>query len=447
MDTPGGQDLNPREIRDMNREHTLFSWSNQGQVDPITMVGAKGAWFWDAEGKRYLDFASQLISVNLGHQHPKVIEAIKAQADTLLYASPAMATIPRGKLGKRLSEISGMKKAFFTLGGAEAVENAIKMARQYTGKHKILTRYRSYHGGTHGAMSASGDFRRWAIEPGGIPGIVRFLDPHCYRCPFGQSPDSCKRECISHIEEVIKYEGADQIAAILIETITGSNGVIVPPDDYLPKLRALCDKHNILLICDEVMAGFGRTGKWFAYQNYDIQPDLVTCAKGLTSSYIPLGALLVSEKIAEHFESNTLWCGLTYSGHPLSCATALAVLDAYEEDKIFDNVARLEPVLKKELEAMKDKYSIVGDVRCKGLFSIIELVKDKDSREELTPLYEPQADIVKQIAASIKKGGVHTFVRFNWILITPPLMISEEDLRHGLQVIDQALQEADANTP
>ena len=255
---------------------------------------------------------------------------------------------------------------------------------------------------------------------------------------------SCARECVTHIEEVIKYEGPESIAAVLIESITGSNGVLVPPDDYLPKLRALCDKYGILLICDEVMAGFGRTGEWFAFQNYGIQPDLITCAKGLTSSYMPLGALLMSQDIADHFEKNTFWGGLTYSGHPLSCATALAVLDAYEEDQIFENVRELEGILGGELQAIKERHPCVGDVRHKGLFSIIELVKNRATREEMSPLYGAPTEPMVKVARAIKRGGVNTFVRFNGVMITPPLCISEKDLRHGLAVIDQALSEADA---
>lgn len=435
--------LSAAEIKHLNKEYTLFSWSAQGGLDPIAAVGGKGAWFWDADGNRYLDFASQLISVNLGHQHPGVIEALKAQADQLLFVSPSMATEPRGKLGQRLAEVSGLGgKSFFTLGGAEAVENAIKVARMVTARHKIITRYRSYHGGTHGAMTASGDSRRWPMEPG-IPGIVRVLDPHCYRCPFGQKPESCKRECVSHIEEVIQYEGANNIAAILVESITGSNGVLIPPDDYLPKLRQICDKHGILLICDEVMAGFGRTGKWFTFQHYDILPDMITCAKGLTSSYVPMGALIVSRKIAEHFDKNVLWGGLTYSSHPLGCAVALAVMKAYEDDHIFENVQHLEGVLAGRLEDFKQRHPSVGDVRVKGLFSCIELVKNKNTREELSPMYGPQTEPMLKINKALKAGGVYTFTRFNWVFVCPPLCISEADLNLGLDVVDRALTEAD----
>ncbi len=304
-----------------NRDYTMFAWSVQGASTPIHIVRGEGSCFWDGDGNRWLDFSSQLINLNVGHQHPKMLEAIKKQVDELCFAGPNLATEPRGVLGKKLAETTGLAKSFYTLGGAEAVENAMKIAKLYTGRSKIITRYRSYHGATMGGMTASGEPRRWPVEPG-IPGIVRVFDPYCYRCPFGKTPDSCRRECVSHIEEIIQMENPAAIAAIMVEGITGSNGILVPPDDYYPKLRALCDKYNILLIDDEVMSGFGRTGKWLATQHYGIKPDIVTCAKGLTSGYMPLGAVIVSKPIADYFETHMLWGGLTYSGHPVSCAAA-----------------------------------------------------------------------------------------------------------------------------
>ncbi|MBV9392555.1 MAG: aminotransferase class III-fold pyridoxal phosphate-dependent enzyme, partial [Verrucomicrobia bacterium] len=291
---------NSQDIVQENRNYTLYPWAIQATANPIEITGGKGVWFWDGGGNKWLDFSSQLINLNIGHQHPKVLAAIKEQVDKLCFAGPDFATKPRGALGKKLAELTGLAKAFFTLGGAEANENAMKIARFYTGRDKIITRYRSYHGGTMGAMTASGDVRRWPAEPG-VPNIVRVFDPYCYRCPFGKVPESCRRECVTHIEEVIQMEGPHTIAAILVEGITGSNGLLVPPEDYYPKLRRLCDKYNILLIDDEVMSGFGRTGKWLATQHYGIKPDIVTCAKGLTSGYMPLGAVLVSEQIANFF--------------------------------------------------------------------------------------------------------------------------------------------------
>jgi taurine--2-oxoglutarate transaminase len=394
-------------------------------------------WFWDGDGNRWLDFSSQLININVGHQHPKVLEAIKKQVDELCFAGPSFATEPRGELGKKLAEVTGLAKTFFCLGGAEANENAMKIARLYTGRDKIITRYRSYHGATMGAMTASGDPRRWPVEPG-IPGIVRVFDPYCYRCPFGKSPDNCRRECVSHIEEVIQLEGPHTIAAIMVEGITGSNGLLVPPDDYYPRLRALCDKYGILLITDEVMSGFGRTGKWLSTQHYGIKPDIVTCAKGLTSGYMPLGAVIVSKPIADYFEDHMLWGGLTYSGHPVSCAAALANLAVYEEERLFENAEEQGKYLGERLEAMRKRYACVGDVRYIGLFSVIELVKDKASKEPLAPFNSTSPEMQK-LATYLKSKHIYAFSRFNMLWVCPPLVINREELRYGLDVIEEGL--------
>lgn len=434
-------DRSTTEIIQENRDHTLFSWSVQSTANPIHMVGGKGSWFWDGDGKRYLDFSSQLINLNVGHQHPKMLEAIKKQVDELCFAGPSMATEPRGQLGKKLAEVTGLQKAFFTLGGSEANENAIKIARLVTGRDKIITRYRSYHGATMGSMTASGDPRRWAVEPG-IPGVVRVFDPYCYRCPFGKTVDSCKRECVSHIEEVIQMEGPNQIAAIMVEGITGSNGLLVPPDDYYPKLRALCDKYGILLIDDEVMSGFGRTGKWLATQHYGIVPDIVTCAKGLTSGYMPLGAVVVSDTIAQYFENNMLWGGLTYSSHPVSCAAAIANLSIYEEEGIFEHVELEGAYLASRLEQLKTIHPCVGDVRYKGLFSVLELVRDKNTKEPLAP-FNGTSPEMQELAKYLKSRGLYAFTRFNMLWVCPPLIISREDLDIGLGIIDEGLKKVD----
>ncbi len=426
-----------KEVIQENRDYTMFSWSVQSTSNPIHMAKAQGVWFWDGDGNKWLDFSSQLININVGHQHPKVLEAIKKQVDELCFAGPSFATEPRGQLGKKLAEVTGLKKAFFTLGGAEANENAMKMARLFTGRDKIITRYRSYHGATMGSMTASGDPRRWPVEPG-VPGIVRVFDPYCYRCPFGKTVDSCKRECVSHIEEVIQMEGPTTIAAILVEGITGSNGLLVPPDDYYPKLRALCDKYGILLIDDEVMSGFGRTGKWLATQHYGIKPDIVTAAKGLTSGYMPLGSVIVSEQIADYFETHMLWGGLTYSGHPVSCAAAVANLSVYEEESIFQNVEKQGKYLADRLEAMRRKYACVGDVRYKGLFSVIELVKDKATKEALAPFNGTSPEMGK-LAAFLKSKHIYAFSRFNMLWVCPPLVVTLEELKYGLDVIEEAL--------
>ena len=430
-------DSNSKKVVQENRDYTMFSWSVQATSNPLHMTRGEGVWFWDGDDNRWLDFSSQLINLNVGHQHPKVLEAIKRQVDELCFAGPGFATEPRGALGKKLSEVTGLAKSFFTLGGAEANENAMKIARLVTGRDKIITRYRSYHGATMGSMTASGDPRRWPVEPG-IPGIVRAFDPYCYRCPFGQKVETCARECVSHIEEIIQMEGPSNVAAVMVEGITGSNGLLVPPDDYYPRLRALCDKYGILLIDDEVMCGFGRTGKWLATQHYGVKPDIVSCAKGLTSGYLPLGAVIVSEAIANYFENHMLWGGLTYSGHPVCCAAAVANLSVYEEEHIFANVERQGRYLASRLEAMKRKYACVGDVRYKGLFSVVELVKDKASREPLAPFNGSGPEMAK-LASHLKSKHLYAFSRFNMLWVCPPLIISENELSHGLDIIEQAL--------
>ncbi|GMA16889.1 aminotransferase class III-fold pyridoxal phosphate-dependent enzyme [Deinococcus metallilatus] len=420
-----------------NREYTLFSWSVQQQTHPIHMTGGRGSYFYDGDGNTWLDFSSQLINLNVGHQHPKVLEAIKAQVDSMCFAGPSFATDVRAELGKKLAEVTGLAKSFFTLGGSEANENAIKIAKLYTGRDKIITRYRSYHGATMGSMSASGDPRRWPVEPG-IPGIVRVFDPYMYRPPMGGSASEWEDGCITHIEEVIQLEGPHTIAAMLVEGITGSNGVLIPPDSYYPRLRALLDKYDILLIDDEVMSGFGRTGKWLATQHYGIVPDIVTCAKGLTSGYMPLGAVVVNQKIADYFENHFLAGGLTYSGHPVSLAAAIANLKVYEEEHLFEHTLELGNYLGERLEAMKRKYACVGDVRSIGLFSVLELVRDKKTKEPLAP-YNGTSPEMAKLAAHIKSKHVYAFSRFNMLWVCPPLVITKEELDAGLAVYEEAL--------
>jgi taurine--2-oxoglutarate transaminase len=425
-----------------NRDYTLFSWSVQGSTQPIHLKRAQGVYFWDGDDNRWLDFSSQLINMNIGHQHPYVLNAIKKQVDALCFAGPGFATEPRGNLGKKLAEVTGLAKAFFTLGGAEANENAMKIARLYTGRTKIITRYRSYHGATMGSMTASGDPRRWSVEPG-IPGILRAFDPYCYRCPFGQKVETCHRECVSHIEEIIQMEGPHSVAAILVEGITGSNGLFIPPDDYYLKLRALCDRYDILLIADEVMSGFGRTGKWLATQHYGVSPDIVTAAKGLTSGYMPLGTVIVSKPIAQYFETHMLSAGLTYSGHPVSCAAAIANLAAYEEEHVFENVEKQGAYLINRLNAIKQNYSCVGDVRSIGLFCVIELVKNKATREPLAP-FNGTSPEMGALATYLKSQYLYAFTRFNMLWICPPLIINQQQLSIGLNIIEAGLKIVDA---
>jgi taurine---2-oxoglutarate transaminase len=424
--------LSSLEIISMNREYTFFSWSIQNAVSPIPMVKAEGIYFWDADGKRYLDFSSQLMNMNIGHQHPKVIKAIQDQAAVLAFAHPSAATLPRGLLGKKLSEVTpaNLKKTFFTLGGAEANENAIKISRFYTGRNKILARYRSYHGATYGAIALTGDYRRLPVEPA-MPGVVHFLDPYCYRCPFGWTIDTCHRECIKHIDEVLGYEGPDKVAAIIMEGVTGSNGLIIPPDDYWPRVRELCDRNGILLVSDEVMSGWGRTGQWFAVDNWRVVPDIITTAKGITSGYIPLGAVIVSDKIADYFEDKMLWTGLTYNGHPLACAAALAAIEVYEEDGLIQNAQKVGKYLGQRLEAIKANHISVGDVRYIGLFSALEIVRDRRSKEPIEPLTTLQNEL--------RVHGLFTFNFHNILFIVPPLCITEAQLNEGLQIIEAAL--------
>ncbi len=438
--------MNAEQITRDSKEYTFFSWAVQSEVNPIPIERAEGVYFWDADGKKYLDFSSQLMNVNLGHQHPKVIQAIKDQAEALCYSHPGMATEPRARLGKLLSEVtpSNLNKTFFCLGGSEANENAIKMARMFTGRHKILAQYISYHGATHGAIALTGDNRRWAVEPT-MPGGVHVLNPYCYRCPFGWTKDTCHRECIDHVEEIIQYEGPDEIAAIFLEGVVGSNGIIIPPDDYWPRMREICDKYGILLISDEVMSGFGRTGKWFAVDNWDVKPDIITFAKGVTSGYAPLGGVIVSDEIAEYFENNKLWCGLTYSAHPLSCAAGVAAIQAYEEDGLIENAAKVGDHLGKRLQEMKKEHPSVGDVRQIGLFSVIEVVKDKSTREPSASRNAGKDELktMNEIGAYLRENGLFTFIKANMIFIVPPLCITEEQIDEGMNIIKGALKISD----
>jgi taurine--2-oxoglutarate transaminase len=434
--------LTSQEIVQMGREYTFFSWSIQGLANPIPVERAEGAYFWDADGKRYLDFSSQLMNTNIGHQHPKVVKAIQDQAAKLCFVHPGNTTEVRGLLGRKLAEVTpgNLKKTFFTLGGAEANENAIKIARFYTGRHKILARYRSYHGATHGAIALTGDYRRLAVEPA-MPGVVHFLDPFCYRCPFGQKKESCRRECILHLEEVIRYEGTDKIAAVIMEGVVGSNGLIVPPDDYWPRVREICNKYGILLISDEVMSGWGRTGRWFAVDNWGVVPDIITTAKGITSGYVPLGAVIVSEPIAEFFDDKYLYAGLTYSGHTLACAAALATIEVYESDHLIENAATLGRYLGESLEGIRARHASVGDVRYIGLFSTIELVANRETKEIVT------GSVMAEVGKVLRQNGLFTFIMANnmgsMVFVVPPLCITKEQLAEGLAIVEKALDVSD----
>ena len=434
------------QVRADAKEFVLHSWSVQNAIEPLPVAGAEGRYFWDYEGRRYLDFASQLVNVSIGHQHPKVIAAIKEQAEKLCTIGPPMATEPRSQLGRLLAEVTpgDLKMSFFTNGGAEANENAIKLARWYTGRHKVIARYRSYHGATAGAITLTGDPRRWYAEPG-LPGVVRMLDPYTYRCPAGH-PDPCP-VCTGgpHLEEIVQYEGPHTVAAVILETVVGTNGIIVPPDGYLQSIRETCDRHGILLILDEVMAGFGRTGRWFACDNWGVVPDILTMAKGINSGYVPLGAMTVSEPISDWLRDKYLAGGLTYSGHPLACAAAVASIDAFREEGIVENAAEQGEFLAQALPALAERHPSIGDVRGLGLFWGLELVKDRESREPLVPFNAtgPAVAPVARVMKAALESGLYLMTHWNVVMICPPLTITREELEEGLSALDDALALAD----
>ncbi|MEO7156825.1 MAG: aminotransferase class III-fold pyridoxal phosphate-dependent enzyme [Vicinamibacterales bacterium] len=425
------------DIVKLTKAHTLYEWSAQSKVDPIPVAGAKGSWFWTPEGKRYLDFNSQLMCVNVGHSHPAVIKAIQEQVATLAYANPFMATEPRALLGEKLAAIcpGDIDAFFFTNGGAEANENAIKIARMYTGRHKILARYRSYHGATGGAMTLTGDPRRWAAEPG-LPGIVHVADAY-HGVQRGWDEVGL---ALANLEEVIQFEGPQYIAAFFIEPVTGTNGILVPPDGYLQGIRELCTKYGILMVCDEVMSGFGRTGDWFAVNHWNIVPDLLTMAKGLTSAYVPLGAVGMRRAIADHFNDKVFYGGLTYNSHPLACAAALATLAVYEDEDLIARAKKTGVLMKQLMSDLEAKYDIVGATRSIGLFGIVELVKNKKTREPLAP-FNGTSEPMAKLARFFRDQGLYTFVRWNGFFTNPPLTISEDELRHGFDIIDRGLTE------
>jgi len=431
--------MTSEEIVRLNRTHTFFSWSIQGALDPIAIDHAEGVYLYTPEGQRILDFNSQLMSVNIGHGDRRVVDAITEQALKLQYVQPAFATEIRGRLGQKLTEIlpGDMSKVFFTLGGAEAIENAIKFARHYTGRTKILARYRAYHGATMGAMTLTGDPRRWANEPG-LVGVVRYPDTH----RWGEAEPRPVAESLQGLEDVIRYEGAHTIAAVFLETIVGTNGILIPPDGYLQGVREICDRNDILMVADEVMAGFGRTGRWFAIDHWDVVPDLMTMAKGLTSSYLPLGAVAMRAPIAEAFESKMFYGGLTYSSHPVSLAAALATIRVYEEDGLLEHTQRMDAVMRRHHEALAAGHPSVGAHRNLGLFGILDLVRTRDPWTPMTP-FNGTSDEMKAVGGFLRKNGVYTMIANNSIHTNPPLCITEEQLAEGFAVLDQALDIAD----
>lgn len=436
------------DARRDDHRHVLHPWSSHGALAPVVVTGSAGAHFWDENGRRWLDFSSQLVNVNVGHQHPKMIAAIKAQADKLCTVAPYHANEATSEAARLIAEVApgDLDRVFFTNGGAEAVENAVRMARLHTGRHKVLSAYRSYHGATSGAIAATGDPRRWASEPG-APGFVKFWGPYPYRSAFhaGSAEEECER-ALAHLADTLMVEGAQSIAAILLETVVGANGILVPPDGYLQGVRKLCDEHGILLIADEVMCGFGRCGEWFAVDRWNVVPDLITFAKGVNSGYVPLGGVIMSEAVSASFATRAYPGGLTYSGHPLACAAAVACIGIYKEEGLIDRARMLgQEVIAPALRAMQSRHASVGDVRGLGMFWAIELVRDRATREPLVPFNASGAADAPMMdfAATCKRHGLWPFVVSNRLHIVPPLSIGEQALREGLAIIDEALHVAD----
>lgn len=434
-------------VQQTHAQHYLQSWSRQGGHPPV-IAGGEGSWFWDSTGKRYLDFQSQLVNLSLGHQHPRIVDAIKAQAEKLCYIGPGMGCDVRSELAALMNDIcpGDLCSTFFTTGGAAANETAVRIARHYTGRHKIIARYRSYHGATGGALSLTGDPRHH-LTRGDMPGIVRMLDPYTYRPPTGhENPANCP-VCQGgpHLEELLMYEDPNSVAAVILETIVGTNGLIVPPDGYLQSIRETCDKYGILLICDEVMSGFGRTGKWFACEHWDVVPDILTGAKGINSGYVPLGTMTVSEPIAAWLKDYSFPGGLTYAGHPLACASGVAAIRAMEEEGTLANAAITGKTMRAELRRLADRHPCIGEVRGLGLFNAIELVRNRETRQPLVP-FAAKGEAAAPMTAMMKFAmdeGLYLSYFSNVIRLTPPLNINEADLQLGLEILDRTLEIAD----
>ncbi|MFQ5921596.1 MAG: aminotransferase class III-fold pyridoxal phosphate-dependent enzyme [Anaerolineales bacterium] len=439
--------MNHEEVVRRNKAYSLASWIPQKQWNPLSMSKAEGVYFWDLDGRRYLDWSSQLFNVNIGHGHPHVIQAVQDQVARLAYAYPGIATQPRARLGKMLADLTpgDLQKAFFTLGGSDAIENALKMARMVTGRQKVVARYRAYHGATFGAMSVGGDPRRLANKPG-VPWVVRVHDPYAYRSPLysGRSADEGDQALVAQIEETIQFEGPGNVAAILLEGYSGSSGVIQGGEEFWRGIRSNCDRYEILLIIDEVLSGFGRTGKWFGINHYSyVEPDMMVLAKGLTSGYIPLGAVVVSKQVAAHFDNEPLWSGLTYSAHAVGCAAAIANIEVYQNENLVERASEMGKALRAGLMDLAEGHPSVGEVRGVGLLQVVELVTDRRTREPMSPFNAPLSEPMQQLATALREDGLSTFVRWNWVFCTPPLIVSEEQMTEGLKIMDRALSVAD----
>ena len=431
-----------------NLDYTFFSWSVQNKVNPINIASAKGVYLYDQNGKKYIDFSSQLMNANIGHAHPAVTEAVVKQMNAVSFVAPSMATEARGNLGERLATLTpgNLKKTFFTLGGAEAIENAIKLARLYTGRHKIITHYRSYHGATMGAISAGGDPRKLKVDSNQLPNIIHIENPYFYRCPwYSQTAEECGERALKNMEKVILYEGPENVAAILMEGESGTSGCIKYPPFYWRGVKRLAEKYGILTIDDEVMSGFGRTGKWFGIEHHDVAPDIMCTAKGLTAGYIPMGAMIVSDEIAQAFDDRYLPLGLTYSAHAVSCAAALAVLDIYEKEGLVERAAEMGRYIDTCVANLQQKHPSIGDWRNTGMLGCLELVKNRATKEPMAPwnAKPSQMGVMNQVTAKIRELGMFTFVKWNFIFIAPPLTITKAEVDEGMEIISQAIAIAD----
>jgi taurine--2-oxoglutarate transaminase len=448
MPAPAGAALAEAEVRALDRAHVFHSWSAQALIDPLPIAGAEGCYFWDYEGTRYLDFSSQLVNVNIGYQHPKLVAAIQAQAAALCTIQPSFANDARSEAARLIAEIApgDLNAIFFTNGGAEANENAIRMARLHTGRNKVFAAYRSYHGATAGAIALTGDPRRWPSEPG-LPGVVRYWGPYSYRSAFHSADEAQESvRALQHLREVIAVEGPHTVAAIILETVVGTNGILVPPDGYLAGVREICDEFGIVMIADEVMAGFGRCGEWLAVDHWGVTPDLITFAKGINSGYVPLGGVIISDEIAETFQTRAYPGGLTYSGHPLACASAVASIGIFREEHIVEKARQIgSEVLAPGLAAIAERHPSVGEVRGLGVFWALELVRDRQTREPLVPFNAAGADAapMNEFATACKQRGLWPFVHFNRTHVVPPCTITADEARSGLEILDEALIVAD----
>jgi taurine--2-oxoglutarate transaminase len=434
------------DLKDLDRRHVIYSWKAQGSVDPIMIDRAEGIYMWDTDGKRYLDGCAGLLNINIGHGNRHVLEAMKSQMDKLCYVAPSFGTEPKARLAEMVAEVTpgDLDYVFFTNGGAEAIENAIKAARWYTGRHKIYSRWRSYHGGTAGAVTLTGDPRRWPAEPG-IPGVVHFFGPYPYQCPFGsRDEEECGRKTLDVLKTQIMLDGPKTIAAIFMEPIVGTNGIIIPPQNFMTGLRQLCDENGILLVIDETMAGWGRSGKWFGIEHYGIVPDILTTAKGITSGYVQLGLMVLNRKIWEYFQEKPFTGGLTYSGHALACAAGIANIEVYKNDKLIENSAKMGAYLDKKLQGLKEKHRSVGDARCKGLWACIELTSDQKSRAPLAGFADSVRNVSGGLTRILYEHGLYLFAKWDYIFVSPPLIINQAQIDEMIAAIDEGLEYTDS---